>query len=150
MGASDTDRAIELVERTIRRLGVDPAASRTRREGHVAYALRRGSARILVAIHAPSAELPDGRLRVVAPVVHLPSEDRQPALFRHLLEANSAELVGAAFAISGHEVVVVSERSVSDLDASEVDTMIRNVGREADRFDDELAARFGAVRSSDV
>jgi hypothetical protein len=148
--ASDVDRAVTLVEQTIRRLGIDPAASRNRREGHVSYALRRGSARILVAIHAPSAELPEGRLRVVSPVVHLPEAGRQPALFRRVLEANATELVGAAFAISGQEVVVVAERSVQDLDGSEVDTLIRNVGRIADRYDDELAAAFGAVRSSDA
>ncbi len=146
----DATRAVALVEQVIRGLGIDPRASRTEREGHVAFALRRGSARILIAIHAPSAELPDGRLRVVAPVVHLPAPERESALFRRLLEANATELVGAAFAISGGEIVVVAERSVEDLDASEVDSVIRNVGRVADRYDDELAAQFGAKRSSDA
>lgn len=149
-GASEVDRAVALVEQAIRGLGIDPAASRNQREGHVAYALRRGSARILVAVHAPNPTLPEGRLRVVAPLVHLPAPERHLALFRRLLEANATELVGAAFAISGTEVVVVAERSVIDLDASEVDSIIRNVGRMADRYDDELAAAFGAVRSSDV
>jgi hypothetical protein len=146
----DVERAIELVEQSIRALGIDPGASRTEREGHVAYALRRGSARILIAIHAPSGELPEGRLRVVAPVVHVPAPPKDTAMFRHLLEANATELVGAAFAISGKEVVVVSERAVSGLDASEVSAIIRNVGRIADRYDDELAKTYGAVRSSDV
>lgn len=149
-GANDVARAVALVEQVIRGLGIDPGASRTEREGHVAFALRRGSARILVAVHAPHGELTEGRLRVVAPLVRLPPADREAALFRRLLEANATELVGAAFAISGPEVVVVSERSVKDLDASEVDAMIRNVGRTADRYDDELAAQYGAVRSSDV
>lgn len=146
----DVARAVSLVEQVIRGLGIDPAASRVDREGHVAFALRRGSARILVAVHAPSAQLPEGRLRVVAPVVHLPPPEREAALFRRLLVANATELAGAAFAISGAEVVIVSERSVKDLDVSEVDSMIRNVGRTADRYDDELAAQYGAVRSSDV
>ncbi len=115
----------------------------------MAFALRRGSARILVAVHAPNPELPEGRLRVVAPVVHLPPPEREPALCRRLLEANATELVGAAFAISGAEVVVVTERAVRDLDASEVDAMIRNVGRVANRWDDALATEFGARRSSD-
>jgi hypothetical protein len=148
--ASAVGRAIALVEQSIRRLGIDPAASRVERQGHVAYALRRGSARILVAIHGPHPELGEGRLRVVAPLVHLPAPERQPLLFRRLLEANATELVGAAFAISSNEIVIVAERSVRDLDASEVDTTIRNVGRLADRYDDELAATYGAVRSSDV
>jgi len=148
-GDHDADRAVDLVEQAIRGLGIDPAASRTEREGHVAFAMRRGSARILAAIHGPTAELGGGRLRVVAPVVRLPGNDREAALCRRLLEANATELVGAAFAISGQEVVVVAERGVRDLDASEVDAMIRTVGRVADRYDDELATAFGAVRSSD-
>jgi hypothetical protein len=147
---SDAERAVVLVEQTIRGLGVDPGESRTQRPGHVAYALRRGSARILVAVHAPFGELAEGRIRVVAPVVRMPAPDREAALCRRLLEANANELVGAAFAISGQEVVVVSERTVKDLDASEVDAMIRNVGRVADRYDDELATTYGAARSSDV
>ncbi len=148
--SSDAARAVTLVEQAIRGLGIDPAASRTERDGHVAFALRRGSARILIAIHAPGPELPEGRLRVVAPVVRVPPPEREAALFRRLLEANATELAGAAFALSGGEVVVVSERSVKDLDASEVDAMIRNVGRTADRYDDELAAQYGALRSSDA
>lgn len=146
---NEVERAVALVEQTIRGLGIDPAVSRTEREGHVAFALRRGSARILVAVHGPTAELGGGRLRVVAPVVRVPGGEREPALYRRLLEANATELVGAAFAISGQEVVVVAERGVRDLDASEVDSMIRNVGRVADRYDDELATTYGAKRSSD-
>lgn len=149
---SDTDevqRAVGLVEKSIAALGVDPQGTRKQREGHVAYALRRGSARILIAVHAPSAELSEGRLRVVAPVIKGVSAEQQMSLYRFLLEANARDLVGAAFGISGDEVVVVAERGVKDLDASEVDVMIRNVGRVADRYDDELARTFGAQRSSD-
>jgi len=145
---SDVKRAVALVEKTIEALGIDPAASRKEREGHVAYALRRGSARILVAVHSPSGDLAEGRIRVVAPVVLLPTPD-QPELLRYLLSANATELVGAAFAISGNEVVVVAERAVGDLDASEVDTMIRTIGRVADRYDDQLSKTFELTRSSD-
>lgn len=146
---SEMGRAVALVERSIRGLGVDPEAGRAEREGHVAFALRRGSARILAAVHAPTPELPEGRLRVVAPVVHLPRPEQEVPLYRRLLEANATELVNAAFAISGQEVVIVSERSLRDLDGSEVDSMIRIVGRLADRYDDELAGKYGAKRSSD-
>ena len=44
----------------------------------------------------------------------------------------------------------MTERSVQDLDGSEVDGMIRNVGRLADAWDDALAERYGARRSSDA
>jgi hypothetical protein len=146
----DVARVRGLVETTIRGLGLDPAASRTEREGHVSYALRRGSARILVAVHPAGGDLPEARLRVVAPVVHIPPPPVDAALFRRLLEANAIDLVGVAFGISGKEIIVVSERTLPDLDQSEIDTIIRNVGRVADRYDDELAKTFGAVRSSDA
>jgi len=148
---SDVERAVSLVEETIRKLGIDPGASRSDKEGHVAFALRRGSARILIAVHAPRGELVEGRIRVVSPCVVLPDGQANEApILRHLLEANASELVGAAFAVSGDEVVVVAERSVKDLDLSEVDTMIRNVGRVADRYDDELSSKFTLKRSSDA
>ncbi len=147
---TDVERALTLVEQTISQLGIDPASSRTQRDGHTAFALRRGRARILIAVHAPSGDLTEGRLRVVAPCVVMPKNDKDEALMRRLLQANAADLVGAAFAISGDEVVVVSERSVKDLDASEVDALIRNVGRIADRYDDELSRTFGLTRSSDT
>jgi hypothetical protein len=148
--STDAERAVSLVEAAIQRLGIDPEASRTERPGHVAFALRRGSARILIAVHAPEGERAEGRIRVVAPVVKLPDAAKHLDLFRWLLQANAAELVGAAFAVSANEVVVVAERSVTDLDASEVDSMIRNVGRIADTYDDQIADSFDAVRSSDA
>ena len=148
-GNRDVVRAVALVEQTISALGIDPSASKQARPGHVAFALRRGSARILIAVHSPNSDLEQGRIRVVAPVVVLPPAGQEGALLRHLLEANATELVGAAFAVSGEEVVVVTERSVADLDRSEVDTMIRTVGRVADRYDDQLSKMFALRRSSD-
>lgn len=145
---SELERAGELVEQTIEALGVDPAAARLAGTAR-RWSLRRGSASILIALSEPTEHAPEGTIRVVAPVVRLPAEDRQPKLFRHLLEANASEIPGAAFAIRGDDVVLVAERSVRDLDASEVDAMVRTVGREADRYDDALAEEFGTTRSSD-
>lgn len=141
--------ARELVEEAIRDLGVDPATSRTDRGTHVSYALRRGSARIAVVVQQPAQDGADGRLRVVAPLVRLPAADRRPALFQYLLEANASAVSGCAFALVGEEVLVVAERDVRNLDATEVDAILRTVGAVADRYDDELHARFGAPRASD-
>lgn len=146
--AMEAQRAIELVEQSLRALGLDPAAAKTGGEGGVAsYALRRGSARVIVVVHPPTEQRP-GSLRVAAPVVKLPSGDQRAALFQHVLELNAREVVGAAFGLVGDEIVVVSERPLRDLDASEVDATIRGVGRLADTWDDALATRFGAQRSS--
>ena len=139
-----------LVEQTIKSLGIDPARARVSAgQGRAAFALKRGSASILIVLHPPREGEPDGTLRVVAPVIRLPAPDRRPALFQRLLELNGRELLGVAFGIVGDDVVVVTERSVRDLDESEVDTTLRTVGRVADRYDDALAREFGATRSAD-
>jgi hypothetical protein len=142
---------VTLVEETITALGIDPVASTlpSDPDGPRRFALRRGSAQLVVAVHPPAPGMEQGTLRVVAPVIRIPREDRQLTLFRRLLEANAQELVGVAFALAGDDVVVVAERSLQDLDSSEVQAMIRTVGSSADRFDDELAQAYHTSRSSD-
>ena len=66
------------------------------------------------------------------------------SLYAHLLELN-ATLCGAAFATQGDYVLLVSERSTLDLDASEVLDLIRRVTTYADEHDDVLVARFGGA-----
>jgi hypothetical protein len=142
-------KARKLVEETIQKLGVDPATTRIPGDGETtAYALKRGSARVIVAVHGSTAD--DGTLRVVAPVVQVPADaGRHAAFFRRLLELNGSEVRGAAFGLFGGDAVVIVERGVRDLDASEVEAAIRNVGRIADKWDDALATEFGTVRSAD-
>ena len=140
--------AIALVETSIRSLGLDPAQTRAPHEGPGArFALRRGSAEVFVILAPPSATDSAGTLRIVAPVIQLPAAERRLALFERLLRINAAEARGCAFALSEESVVIVHERSVRDLDASEVDAAIRMVGAVADHFDDALAREFGATRA---
>jgi hypothetical protein len=143
---SDVEEAVRLVESVIRGLGLEPSSATIPGESTTtAYALKRGSARVVVAVHATET---GGTLRVLAPCVRIDAHT-SPDLYKHLLELNAREIVGAAFGVFGDEVVVVAERTVKDLDASEVETAIRNVGRIGDRYDDALAERFGVKRSSD-
>lgn len=147
--SDDTTRAIELVETTIRGLGVDPSAARIPGDDKTrAYALRRGSARVVVAVGR--GEGGGGTLRVLAPVVSVPDAASEAKVFRRLLELNAREISGAAFGIFGDEIVVVVERTTKDLDASEVDQIVKTVGRVADRWDDALAKEFGLKRASDA
>ncbi len=141
--------AIELVEKTIKALGVDPEKARIPGDAKTsAYALRRGSARVVIAI--TRGEGGEGVLRVLAPVVRMPPPDKEAAVFRRLLELNARELAGASFGLFGDDVVATEERSVRGLDASEVDKVIKNVGRVADCWDDALSKEFGLTRSSDA
>jgi hypothetical protein len=140
--------ALSLVESSIRALGLDPARARLPHEGDGArFALHRGSTEVFVVLAPPSDVDPAGTLRIVAPVIALPDAERRLALYERVLRLNAAEARGCAFALSGESVVVVHERSVHDLDASEVDAALRTVGAVADHFDDILAREFGAARA---
>ena len=147
--SDDVARAVTLVETTIRALGVDPASAKIPGDDKTyAYALRRGSARVVVAIsHGHGGH---GVLRVLAPVVRAPEASKEAAVFRRLLEINAREISGAAFGLFGDEVVVVVERPTKDLDASEVEANVKNVGRVADHWDDALAIEVGLLRPTDV
>lgn len=143
---TDAEKAAHAVEAVIRAMGLDPASAAIPGSPDTkAYALKRGSARVVIAVHSTEH---GGSFRVLSPCVRIDAET-QPALFKHLLELNARELAGAAFGVFGDEVVVVAERSLRDLDASEIEAAIRDVGRIGDHYDDELAARFGVQRSSD-
>jgi len=145
---SNLQRATSLVEQTIEAPGVDPAQTRLG-AGAQQWALRRGSASILISVQPPARGADEGTIRLVAPVVRIPGGDAAAGLFRKLLELNTEVLVGVAFGVQGSDVVLVAERSLQDLDASEVDGMVRTIGAMADRYDDQLASEFGTVRSSD-
>jgi hypothetical protein len=146
--SDDVTRAVELVEATIRALGVDPTSAKIPGDDKThAYALRRGSARVVIAVSRGEGA---GVFRVLAPVVHAPDASKEAVVFRRLLELNAREVSGAAFGLFGDEIVAVTERSTKDLDASEVEATVKNVGRIADRWDDVLAQEFGLKRASDV
>jgi hypothetical protein len=103
----------------------------------------------VISLLGPSADDASGTLRVVAPVVRLDAERDWSSLYVWLLSSNASELRGAAFGLIDAEVVVVAERSLVDLDASEVMSMVKTIGLAADRYDDVLAEQFGTPRSSD-
>ncbi len=144
-------RAVELVEKAIGSLGVDAASVRVKAEGGLhRYSLRRGSANVIVSVLGPVGDDSEGTLRVLSPVVKLPDGGDWTELYQWLLGRNAAELRNAAFGLVESEVVVVAERSLADLDESEVMATFKSVGAAADRYDDVLADKFGTPRSSDA
>ena len=147
---SEFENAKRLVEATIRKLGLDPAAVRapSAGEGQAAWTLKRGSASVLVVVTQPEGEGKAAYLRVASPVVTLPADaSRHLALFRKVLELNAAGLANAAFGLIGDRVVVVSERPAAGLDEGEVEQAVRHLAAVADTFDDRLEKDFGATRA---
>jgi hypothetical protein len=146
---TDFEKAKELVEATIQKLGLDPTVCRTQavNDAQAGWTLKRGSASVLVTVtHHEHEDV--SYLRVVSPVVTLPAEpSNQVALFRRVLELNAGGLANAAFGLVGDRVVAVSERPAADLDASEVEQIVRHLAAVADTFDDRLEKEFGASKA---
>jgi anti-sigma factor RsiW len=146
---NDFENAKKLVEATIRKIGLDPAATRAQAVGdrQAAWTLKRGSASVLVTVTQREDE-DTTYLRVASPVVTLPADkSAHDALFRRLLELNAGGLANAAFGVMGDRVVVVSERPVANLDEGEVEQMVRHTAAVADTFDDRLEKEFGATKA---
>lgn len=148
---SDYQHAVSFVEATVRALGLDPSQCRVKVPGAGdAFSLRRGSASMLVTLQQGKRPGDEATIRIVAPVVMVPADAaKEHAMLRKLMHANVKDVTGAAFGLLDGQVVLVTERSVKDLDASEVEQTIRSLGRVADRFDDTLAAEFGVQRVAD-
>jgi hypothetical protein len=145
---TDFEKAKELVEATIAKIGLDPVTTRAPcpTDSQAAWALKRGSASVLVTVTHHEIE-GGASIRVVSPVVTLPGGPNQTALLRRLLELNAGGLANAAFGLMGDRVVAVSERPTAGLDAAEVEQIVRHLAAVADTFDDRFAKEFGATKA---
>ncbi len=133
---------IVLVEAVLDELGHPPPTSRISDPNALhAWQIPKGSALTRVMLLDRTAFT---HLRVSAVVMTVDAKVDRAALHAHLLELN-ATLSGVAFATSGDQVLLLSERSTLDLDKSEVLDVIKKVSTCADDHDDALVARFGGV-----
>lgn len=139
----------ELVESTLKKLGLDPEASKAKSDdAHATYTFGRGSAHVMVGV-VKRVEQKAVFLRVAAPVMIPPDGERAHALYERLLELNGAGLANCAFAMIDGRVVVVSERPAPGLDAAEVEQILKHTSAVADTYDDRLVDEFGGKRASD-
>ena len=149
-GVEDFDHAKGIVEATIRKLGIDPAAATAKStDTSSSWTFQRGSAAILVNL---THRKEDGKLylRVISPVMTLPDAAAREALFVRLLELNGKGLANCGFGLIGDRVVVVSERPAEGLDERECEQIMRHLAAVADTYDDKLVKEFGGKRASDV
>ena len=133
---------LALVEEALAELGHPSPGSRIAEPGALhAWQIPKGSAvtRIMLVHRADFTHI-----RVQAVVMTLDGTVERGALFAQLLELNTS-LCGAAFATQGDYVLLVSERSTLDIDASEVLELIRRVTTYADEHDDVLVGRYGGA-----
>lgn len=142
-----TDRFAEAsatIQSVLSKLGLDPKGSQVRDEESTrAWGLLRGSAQVLIMV----SKTEDATwVRVIAPVVKLPSDDQKPAFFQRLLELNARGMRNAAFGLLNDGVVIVSERPAEGLDQHELEQILKHVGALADHYDDEFIKEYGVAR----
>lgn len=147
---SNFNRAQRLVEDVLGSLGISPEKNRLEtNDGSTAWGMMRGSAEVMIFLNPARSEKEDNFLRIVSPIIKLPDDNLLP-FYRRLLELNAKDLYGVAFGVINDDIVLVAERPTRDLDRSEVEDMLRNVGAAADHYDDKLVKEFGGRRFSDV
>ena len=147
---SNFRRAQKLIEDVLSALGVSTEKNRLEtKDGSTAWGLLRGSAEVMVFLNPARDDKEDNFLRIVSPIVRLPSENLLP-LYRRLLEHNAKDLYGVAFGVVNEDIVLVAERGTRDLDRSEVEDMLRNIGAAADHYDDMLVKEFGGRKFSEL
>ncbi len=143
--------SIKMVEMVVSELGLSPTDTALNWPGAVrGWGLKKGSAEVYITLKR-SEGTPENFIRVSAILLVLPqAADACNRLYRRILEENATGIMGAAFGVSGDKVLLVAERTTTDLDISEVRDMIRRVGHYADYYDDVLVSEFGGQRYCDV
>ncbi len=146
----DLSRAAALVDDVIRRLGLDPERVAIQvpapRRG---WSLLRGSAAVAIFLRPARDGEDSPQLRIVAPILRIAAGDPL-GLCRSLLELNAGGLGAVSFGLQGDRVVVVAERRTLDLEPAEVEYLVQRVGAVGDHYDDELIARFGGTKVTDL
>jgi hypothetical protein len=143
-------KAARMIEAVLKHLGLDPEKNRTQAPaGAASWQISRGSADVLIAVNpGPNGGAP--RLRLVSPLVKVRGELAQPFAAK-LLQLNASELPGIAFGLFRTDVIaLIAERSVTDLDRTEVEDLLASIGHFADRYDDLLVKEFGGTRVCDL
>ncbi|HNF48624.1 MAG TPA: YbjN domain-containing protein [Chitinophagales bacterium] len=139
---SDLQKTIQMVENSIRKLGIDPSTCKGEKEGQ--YSLNRGSAAVWIDVWHIEKE---GRayFQVMSPIMDVVNVSNKPALYEELLQIND-QLFNVAFTLYNNWVWLKTLREVDSLDENEIYAQITRVGNYADRYDDELKQKYNAFQ----
>ncbi len=146
MSPSNSDlemNLVDVIETVISSLDAfDNALVHSEGSGHL-WTFTYGSAEVWVQLTGSTEE---DTLSVWAPVLQLPVTN-QDKLFEKLMALNWRETLEAHFATFQTKVVVLSTRSIADLNVGEISHLITLVASLADDYDDELQQDFSAFTS---
>ncbi len=138
---NELKKYFEMVEECISQLGVDPKSCRGQKEGQ--WSLVKGSAKVWIDIWYIEKE-DRSYFQVMSPVLRIP-DTNQFEFYKDLLEIND-RLYSVAFSVYNGWAWLKTIRETENLDASEVLSTITRIGTYADRYDDELIAKYELKR----
>lgn len=127
----------QVVEDSIRMLGIDPIACRGQKEGQ--WSLTKGSANVWIDCWYIEREK-RSYYQVMSPVMKIPAA-RQAELFQELLEIND-KLFAVAFTIYDGWVWLKVIREADGMDANEAFALMTRIGNYADDYDDMLKNKY--------
>jgi hypothetical protein len=137
-GAGDSIDYPKEIETVISSLAEDGRAMVGYSEaGHV-WKFKYGSVEVFVQL---SGSTEDDTLTVWSPVLDLPTKD-DAGLMKKLLAMNWKNTFESCFALAEEKVVVMSSRTVMDLNPGEISRTITVVATIADENDEDLIAEF--------
>lgn len=139
---TEIQKTIEMVENSIRKLGIDPVSCRGEKEGQ--YSLTRGSVQIWIDVWHIEKEN-RAYFQVMSPIIETVNVANKPALYEELLQFNDT-LFNVAFTLYNNWVWLKTLREVDSLDENEVYAQITRVGNYADRYDDELKQKHSGFQ----
>lgn len=134
---ADLQEYFKMVENVIRGLGVDPSQCKGEKEGQ--WSLTKGSASVWIDVWKAENGF-SGYLQIMAPVVQIPSSNRE-AFYREILDINHT-LYGVAMTAFDDWIYMKTVRELDGLDEAEATSMFNRVGGYADDYDDILREKY--------
>lgn len=139
-GENDVVNYPQEIETVISSLAQDQKAMVGHSDDSYAWKFKYGSVEVFVQLTGDTEE---DMFTVWSPVLKLPATD-EPGLMRHLLQMNWGSTFESRFAIVEDQVVVLSSRTVADLNPGEISRTITIVATIADDNDEDLQEKYGA------
>lgn len=133
------EEAEKIIDKVFKGLGLKPDKAKIDSKDVHGWAIKRGSAIVYIFLNENKYI---NTLRIVSPLLYLPKK-RQNAFLRKCLEYNYY-FINCALGLNEDLIFLVEERPLTGLDPEEVEYIINNLSRIADRIDNELARKYDA------
>jgi hypothetical protein len=130
----------EVIETVIASLAQNKSAMVNYTNEGIIWKFQYGSVDVFVQL---TGETDEDLLTVWSPVLSLPAQDEQ-GLMKRILEMNWTETFETCFGICNNQVILLSQRIVSELSPGEISRAIILVATIADDNDEILKQQFGA------